>query len=67
VAFRLNPFGGPPLTGDQVEMLRTDNVVATGAKGLGDLGVTERETLTTIAPTYLLRFRPFGQFQPTSA
>jgi NADH dehydrogenase len=67
LVFRLNPFGGPPLTGDQVEMLRTDNVVAQGANGLAALGVTECETMTTVAPTYLLRFRPFGQFQPKEA
>lgn len=65
--FRLNPFAGPPLTGDQVEMLRKDNVVGASGEGVGtlaDLGVTELESMEAIAPTYLMRFRPFGQFQP---
>ncbi len=30
----------PPITSDQVEMLKVDNVVAPGALGLADLGVT---------------------------
>jgi uncharacterized protein YbjT (DUF2867 family) len=61
--FRLNPFAGPPLTGDQVEMLRTDNVVSPGARTLADLGVTQLEAVEAITPTYLWRFRPYGQFQ----
>jgi NADH dehydrogenase len=65
--FRLNPFAGPPLTGDQVEMLKADNVVGlSGQPGIGtfaDLGVTSLETVEAIVPTYLWRFRPYGQFQ----
>ncbi len=64
--FRFNPFADAPLTGDQVEMLKQDNIV--GASGdkvatLADLGVTELETIETIVPSYLWRFRPYGQFQ----
>ncbi len=55
-------FGGPPLTGDQVEMLKTDNVVADDALTLADLGVTEIESIESIVPTYLWRFRTYGQF-----
>jgi NADH dehydrogenase len=69
VVFRLNPFAGPPLTGDQVEMLKKDNVVGAGFSDVGtlaDLGVTVLESMESIAPTYLMRFRPFGQFQPKS-
>jgi NADH dehydrogenase len=61
--FKLYPFAGPPLTGDQVEMLRRDNVVAEGALTLADLGVTRLETVETIVPTYLYRYKPYGQFQ----
>jgi uncharacterized protein YbjT (DUF2867 family) len=62
LAFRLWPFSGPPLTAGQVEMLKTDNVAAPGALGLADLGVSPIETLEAIAPRYLVRFRPYGQF-----
>jgi uncharacterized protein YbjT (DUF2867 family) len=61
---KLNPFFGPPLTGDQVQLLQSDNIVATGAKTIADLGVTNPETVESITPTYLWRHRPHGQFQP---
>ncbi len=51
----------PPLTADQVESLKTDNVVSQGAKGLADLGVTSTAT-DVILPTYLARYRPGGRF-----
>jgi NADH dehydrogenase len=57
----------PPITGDQVEMLKTDNVVADGARGLKALGVTAT-ALEAVLPTYLWRFRKGGQFaQPGAA
>jgi NADH dehydrogenase len=59
---RLNPFFGPPLTGDQVQLLHTDNIVSPGAKTFADLGVTTLESVEAIAPTYLWRHRPYGQF-----
>ena len=55
-------LGGPPITGDQVEMLKTDNVVSDGALGLADLGVTELESVEAIVPKYLYRYRPYGEF-----
>lgn len=55
-------IGGPPITGSQVEMLKTDNVVSEGALTFADLGVTELESVETIVPTYLYRYRPYGQF-----
>lgn len=61
---RLNPFFGPPLTGDQVQLLKSDNVVSSGVGTLADLGVTNLETVEAITPTYLWRHRPHGQFQP---
>lgn len=55
-------FGPPPITGDQVELLKSDNVVGEGALGLADLGVTELESVEAIVPTYLWRHRPYGEF-----
>jgi NADH dehydrogenase len=51
----------PPLTVDQVESLKTDNVVSQGAKSLTDLGVTPTAA-DVILPTYLARYRPGGRF-----
>jgi NADH dehydrogenase len=55
----------PPLTPDQVELLRTDNVVSEAAKREGRtieaLGI-EPEAVQMIVPTYLWRFRKTGQF-----
>ncbi|GJL97930.1 MAG: 3-beta-hydroxy-Delta(5)-steroid dehydrogenase [Hyphobacterium sp.] len=55
------PFVTPFLTRDQVKMLRQDNVVAPGARGISDLGVVP-ETVEAIVPDYLIRFRRYGQF-----
>jgi NADH dehydrogenase len=51
----------PPLTRDQVELLRSDNVVAAGAPGLADLGI-QPTALEAILPTYLYRYRKGGQY-----
>ena len=59
-------LGGPPLTGAQVEMLKTDNVVSAGALTLADLGVTELESVEAIVPRYLWRFRTYGEFHKPS-
>jgi uncharacterized protein YbjT (DUF2867 family) len=62
-AFALLPWD-PPLTGDQVTMLKRDNVVGDpAALTISDLGVTQLESVEAIVPTYLWRFRPYGQFQ----
>ena len=58
-------FGGPPITGGQVELLKTDNVVSEGALGLADLGVTQLESIEAIAPAYLWRHRPYGEYTET--
>ena len=55
-----SPFA-PPLTSDQVEMLRADNVVSPGAPGLAELGV-QATALEPILPTYLYRYRRGGQY-----
>jgi NADH dehydrogenase len=59
---RLNPLFGPPLTGDQVQLLKVDNVVGPGMPSFSELGVTTLETVEAICPTYLWRHRPHGQF-----
>jgi NADH dehydrogenase len=51
----------PPITSDQVQLLRVDNVVAQGALGLADLGVAA-SALEPIIPTYLYRFLKGGQY-----
>lgn len=51
----------PPLTRDQVELLKTDNVVSDGAKTLADLGI-EATPVEVIVPTYLDKFRPGGRY-----
>jgi uncharacterized protein YbjT (DUF2867 family) len=58
------------LTPDQVELLRSDNVVSDPAKAAGltleKLGVVP-DSLEAIAPQYLWRFRRYGQFQHNGA
>lgn len=57
----------PLLTPDQVEMLRHDNVVSLQAEAEGrtfaGLGIIP-DTMETIVPSYLWRFRKTGQFRP---
>jgi uncharacterized protein YbjT (DUF2867 family) len=58
----LQPFPiAPPLTTDQVALLRSDNVVAPGALGLKDLGIAAT-AVEPILPTYLYRYRKGGQY-----
>ena len=60
----------PLLTPDQVELLRTDNVVSQSAKSedrtLQGLGI-EPEPIEAIVPSYLWRFRKTGQFRSRAA
>lgn len=49
------------LTSDQVRQLRTDSVVAEGARGLEALGIAPTE-MDAILPSYLWRYRPAGQY-----
>jgi uncharacterized protein YbjT (DUF2867 family) len=51
----------PPLTTDQVKLLRADNVVSGTCPGLEALGVAPT-TLEAVLPTYLYRYRKGGQF-----
>jgi NADH dehydrogenase len=56
----------PLLTPDQVELLKTDNVVSPAAdsegRTLGGLGI-EPVAMVSIVPSYLWRFRKTGQFK----
>ncbi len=62
--------GALRLTPDQVELLRSDNVVSEAAKAAGltleGLGITP-DPMEAVAPNYLWRFRPAGQFQRKNA
>jgi len=51
----------PPLTPDQVRMLRHDNVVSPGALGFADLGI-QPQAIEAILPGYLDIYRPGGRF-----
>jgi NADH dehydrogenase len=59
VFFEMLP--APPLTRDQVRMLRSDNVVTEGALTLADLGIAATAA-EVILPSYLDRYRPSGRF-----
>jgi uncharacterized protein YbjT (DUF2867 family) len=55
----------PPLTRDQVLLLKSDNVVSEAAtregRTLEGLGITP-DSIEAVVPSYLYRFRPAGQF-----
>ena len=55
----------PPITPDQVELLKHDNVVSDDARGdsrtLEGLGIVP-ESMAAVVPSYLWRFRKTGQF-----
>jgi uncharacterized protein YbjT (DUF2867 family) len=69
-AFLQFALGAFKLTPDQVTLLERDNVVSDAAKAAGltleGLGISA-DSLEAIAPQYLWRFRPQGQFQRKSA
>jgi NADH dehydrogenase len=55
---------GKPFTRDQLKLLKHDNVVASGALGLSDLGISPA-AVEQIVPDYLRRYRPGGGRRPT--
>jgi uncharacterized protein YbjT (DUF2867 family) len=57
----LQMLPNPVLTMDQVKLLKTDNVVATTAAGLADLGITPT-SVEAVIPSYLWRFRAKGEY-----
>lgn len=54
------------ITRDQLIQLQSDNVVSDDAKGLADLGIAG-ETVEAIVPSYLERYRRYGQFHEREA
>jgi uncharacterized protein YbjT (DUF2867 family) len=56
----------PPLTPDQVELLKSDNIVSAGAREQGRtleaLGIIP-DSIGSVVPDYLWRFRKTGQFR----
>jgi len=69
-AFFLQLLPTPLLTPDQVELLRTDNIVSAAAisegRTLQALGI-EPAAMEAIVPSYLWRFRKTGQFRAQGA
>ena len=65
IAWPLQFAPGAPLTPDQVNMLRKDNLVSEAARREGrtleGLGIAP-EGIEAIVPAYLARYRPAGQF-----
>ena len=55
----------PPLTPDQVELLKRDNVVSSGAMSMAALGITPT-AVEGVLPTYLDRFRRGGWYERRS-
>ena len=55
----------PPLTPDQVELLKRDNIVSSGAMTLASLGIAPTAA-EVIVPTYLDRFRRGGWYERRS-
>lgn len=56
----------PPVTSDQVESLRTDNVVSGQYPGLAELGIAPT-SLEAVLPTYLYSYRKGGQYADQDA
>lgn len=57
---------GAPVTKDQWLMLQRDNIVADGAAGLADLGVTPT-ALAVVADAWLVQYRRNGRFAQLAA
>ena len=56
----------PPLTSDQVESLKTDNVAGNGLPGLAEAGVIPT-AVESVVPSYLYRYRKGGQYAEVPA
>jgi hypothetical protein len=60
----------PPITPDQVELLKSDNVVSAAARAQGrtleGLGIIPN-SVAAVVPDYLWRFRKTGQFHSRMA
>jgi len=61
------PIFNPPITRDQVKLLKHDNVVSEVAEGvIADFGINPR-TVESILPSYMVRYRKYGQFAERAA
>ncbi|MCJ8520362.1 NADH dehydrogenase [Pseudorhizobium tarimense] len=64
----LVPLITPPITADQVELLKHDNVVSKAAidegRTLEGMGINPT-LLSSVVPSYLIQYRPQGQFTNT--
>lgn len=60
-AMFLQLLPNPPLTVDQVRLLKKDNVVSATAPGLADLGITPT-SVEAVIPSYLWRYRAKGEY-----
>jgi NADH dehydrogenase len=56
----------PPLTSDQVESLKSDNVAGNGLPGLAEAGVIPT-AVESVVPSYLYRYRKGGQYAEVPA
>ena len=68
-ALSILPLVKTPITADQVRLMKHDNVVGASGEDVGtleDLGIRP-ETMESILPTYLVKFRKQGQFSPETA
>jgi NADH dehydrogenase len=65
VAAGLLPIA-PPLSSDQVESLKADNVADSGLPGLAEAGVVPTP-VESVVPTYLYRYRKGGQYAEVPA
>jgi uncharacterized protein YbjT (DUF2867 family) len=61
-AFFLQLLPNPLLTPDQVQLLKSNNVVSPTALGLDDLGIVPT-SVEAVVPSYLWRFRAKGQYE----
>ncbi len=60
-AMTMGLFKNTILTADQVQQLRSDNVVAPRAKGFANLGI-EPVAMDAVLDSYLYSYRPYGQY-----
>ena len=55
------PFVKPFLTRDQVKNLKSDNIASDSLPGFGSFDIRPK-TIEAIVPTYLAKYRKYGQF-----
>ncbi|MDA0909722.1 MAG: complex I NDUFA9 subunit family protein [Proteobacteria bacterium] len=63
-AMAMSILPNPPVTRDQLKLLKSDNVVSADALGFAELGLTPTG-MALIVPKYLERYKPGGRFSIT--